>query len=156
MSLDKWDTLFLDAADDYAKLSSCCRRQYGAIIARGKYQISSGYNGTPEGMLNCNEGGCVRCNQENVQPGVGYESCSCIHSEENAIFTAARMGVSIDNSVLYVNGWPCFSCLLAMKQCKIVRVVARVSEESRYAWVNEAHYHDLAKILNLEVHTKEL
>jgi deoxycytidylate deaminase len=38
------------------------KRRVGAILVRSKRILSTGYNGTPRGVTNCNEGGCGRCN----------------------------------------------------------------------------------------------
>lgn len=38
------------------------KRGNGAIIVKDARTISTGYNGTPSGLKNCNEGGCKRCN----------------------------------------------------------------------------------------------
>ena len=58
------------------------------------------YNGTPRGVLNCNEGGCRRCNQPDVT-GIEDE-CVCLHAEENALLEAGRERVGM-GAVLYCN-----------------------------------------------------
>jgi dCMP deaminase len=45
-------------ADLAAHRSNCMKRRVGCVIVREKRVISTGYNGTPRGMVNCNEGGC--------------------------------------------------------------------------------------------------
>ena len=45
-----------------ASRSNCMKRRVGAILAHENRVISTGYNGTPRSVTNCNEGGCVRCN----------------------------------------------------------------------------------------------
>ena len=45
-----------------ATRSNCMKRGNGAIIVVDNRIVSTGYNGTPFGILNCNEGGCNRCN----------------------------------------------------------------------------------------------
>lgn len=42
--------------------SNCMKRRVGALLVRSKRILSTGYNGTPRGLTNCNEGGCRRCN----------------------------------------------------------------------------------------------
>jgi len=39
------------------------KRGNGAVITKDFRVISTGYNGTPSGLLNCNQGGCKRCNE---------------------------------------------------------------------------------------------
>ena len=42
--------------------SNCMKRGVGAVIVSDLRIVSTGYNGTPFGFLNCMEGGCDRCN----------------------------------------------------------------------------------------------
>lgn len=53
-----WDQYFMQLADLAARRSNCMKRRVGCCIVREKRVISTGYNGTPRGMTNCNEGGC--------------------------------------------------------------------------------------------------
>jgi len=48
----------MQLADLAAHRSNCMKRRVGCVIVREKRVISTGYNGTPRGMTNCNEGGC--------------------------------------------------------------------------------------------------
>ena len=57
----KWDEYFIKIANLVATRSSCSSRKVGAIIVRDNMIISTGYNGTPRGIKNCDEGGCLRC-----------------------------------------------------------------------------------------------
>jgi len=65
------------------------KRAVGAVIVNDLRIVSTGYNGTPFGSLNCNEGGCERCNA-NVPSGQALDACLCIHAEENAVIEAGR------------------------------------------------------------------
>ena len=57
----------------------------GAVLVVDDRVISTGYNGTPEGMINCSDGGCWRCfDRESFAPGAGYDVCICVHAEQNA------------------------------------------------------------------------
>lgn len=53
-----WDQYFMQLADLAALRSNCMKRRVGCVVVREKRVISTGYNGTPRGMTNCNEGGC--------------------------------------------------------------------------------------------------
>lgn len=64
--------------------------------------MSGRYNGTPRHLVNCNEGGCKRCNEGGPSPMEGFEECLCIHAEENALLEAGRERVGKD-AVLYCN-----------------------------------------------------
>ncbi|GAA6060724.1 hypothetical protein JCM10212_003345 [Sporobolomyces blumeae] len=57
-----WDTYFMALASLASLRSNCMKRRVGAVLVRDKRVVSTGYNGTPRGVTNCNEGGCARCN----------------------------------------------------------------------------------------------
>ena len=51
-----WDHYFMSIAEVAASRSNCSRRHVAAVLVRDKRIISTGYNGTPRGIKNCNEG----------------------------------------------------------------------------------------------------
>jgi dCMP deaminase len=53
-----WDQYFMELADLAAQRSNCMKRLVGCVLVREKRVVSTGYNGTPRGMTNCNQGGC--------------------------------------------------------------------------------------------------
>lgn len=100
--------------------ANCLGRKVGAVLVRENRIVSTGYNGTPEGMKNCLNGGCVRCcEREQYKASVGYDVCICVHAEQNCLITAARFGNSIAGSFAYSTMRPCFDCTKAMLQAKI-------------------------------------
>jgi dCMP deaminase len=54
-----WDQYFMHLASLAAQRSNCMKRRVGCVLAREKRVISTGYNGTPRNIKNCNEGGCM-------------------------------------------------------------------------------------------------
>ncbi len=104
-----WDEYFMGIAKMAATRSNCIKRKVAAVIMRDKRIISTGYNGTPRGTRNCNEGGCARCNNFG-QSGQGLEECLCSHAEENAIVQASYHGIAIANGTLYSTFSPCLLC----------------------------------------------
>jgi dCMP deaminase len=94
----------------------------GALVVVDYRIISTGYNGTPFGVKNCNEGGCPRC-ASNIPSFEGYEKCFCVHAEQNALVLAARQGTATNNASLYVTLRPCFGCLKEISQAGIREVV---------------------------------
>ena len=95
-----WDEYFMDIAKVVASRSNCIKRKVAAIIVRDKRVISTGYNGTPRGTRNCNEGGCPRCNSL-AASGTKLDECLCSHGEENAIVQASYHGVSLKDAIIY-------------------------------------------------------
>jgi dCMP deaminase len=117
-----WDEYFMNIAKVVASRSNCMKRKVAAIIVQDKRVISTGYNGTPRGAKNCNEGGCPRCN--NMAPsGTALEECLCSHGEENAITQAAYHGTSVKGATLYSTFAPCLLCTKMIINSGIEEVV---------------------------------
>jgi len=104
-----WDEYFMNIAKVVASRSNCMKRKVAAIIVRDKRVISTGYNGTPRGTRNCNEGGCPRCNNL-AASGTALDECLCSHGEENAIVQASYHGVSLKDATIYTTFAPCLMC----------------------------------------------
>ncbi len=108
-----WETYFMNIATEVATRSTCDRKHVGAVIVRNKNILSTGYNGSIKGLPHCDE--------------VGHEMVDghCIrttHAEANAIVQAAKNGVSIDNSEIFVTASPCYNCfkLIANSGIKVI------------------------------------
>jgi dCMP deaminase len=108
-----WDQYFMDIAKVVSSRSNCMKRKVAAVIVRDKRIISTGYNGTPRGTRNCNEGGCPRCNNM-AASGTSLDECLCSHGEENAIVQASYHGVSLKDATIYSTFAPCLMC------CKMI------------------------------------
>ena len=117
-----WDAYFLSIAQVVASRSNCVKRHVGAVIARDRRIVSTGYNGTPRGVRNCNEGGCPRCNAF-AESGSRLDECLCSHGEENAIVQAAYHGVSVRGGSLYTTFFPCLLCTKLIINAGIAEVV---------------------------------
>ncbi|KAG5354376.1 Deoxycytidylate deaminase [Yarrowia sp. C11] len=115
-----WDAYFMRLADLAAQRSNCMKRQVGCVIVRDSRVICTGYNGTPRGAVNCNEGGCSRCNSG--EAGAALSTCLCLHAEENALLEAGRERIR-DTSKLYCNTCPCLTCSIKIVQAGIKEVI---------------------------------
>lgn len=116
-----WDQYFMKLANLAAQRSNCMKRQVGCVIVRDKRVISTGYNGTPRNITNCNQGGCDRCNCGGR--GIAALSmCLCVHAEANALLEAGRERVGED-ATLYCNTCPCLTCSIKIVQVGIREVV---------------------------------
>jgi dCMP deaminase len=94
----------------------------GAVIVRDRNILATGYNGSPAGMPHCNEVGCLVYTSTNPN-GQTEENCfRTIHAEINAIAQAARSGVSIQGSDIYITHSPCIHCLKVLINTGIGRV----------------------------------
>jgi dCMP deaminase len=117
-----WDEYFMSIARVVATRSNCMKRKVAAIIVKDRRVISTGYNGTPRGARNCNEGGCPRCNGM-AASGTALDECLCSHGEENAITQAAYHGISLKGSTLYTTFAPCLQCTKLIINSGIAEVV---------------------------------
>jgi dCMP deaminase len=117
-----WDEYFMNIAEVVASRSNCMKRKVGAVIARDRRIISTGYNGTPRGVRNCNEGGCPRCNSF-AEHGAKLDECLCSHGEENAITQAAYHGVSVRGGTIYTTLSPCLMCTKMIINAGLAEVV---------------------------------
>ena len=117
-----WDEYFMSIAKVVAMRSNCMKRKVAAIIVKDMRVVSTGYNGTPRGAKNCNEGGCPRCNGM-AESGTALDECLCCHGEENAITQAAYHGTSLKGSTLYTTFAPCLLCTKMIINSGIVEVV---------------------------------
>ncbi len=104
-----WDEYFMSIARVVASRSNCVKRNVGAVVVSDRRIISTGYNGTPRGVRNCNEGGCPRC-ASGAESGTRLDECLCSHAEENAITQAAYHGVSVRGASVYTTFSPCLIC----------------------------------------------
>ena len=135
-----WDQYFMDIARVVASRSNCMKRKVAAVIVRDKRIISTGYNGTPRGTRNCNEGGCPRCNNMAIS-GTGLDECLCSHGEENAIVQASYHGVSLKDATIYSTFAPCLMCAKMIINSGIREVVYNLEyplNESAFRLFNEA------------------
>jgi dCMP deaminase len=117
-----WDDYFMDIARVVALRGNCIKRKIAAVIVRDKRIVSTGYNGTPRGVKNCNEGGCPRCNHFGAS-GEHLDECLCSHAEENAIVQAAYHGVSIKGGTIYTTFSPCLICTKMIINSGLAEVV---------------------------------
>lgn len=122
-----WDIYFMLQAEVAKLRSNCLTRHVGAVIAKERRQIATGYNGTPSGIRNCFDGGCERCADRMVGKmvaGAGLERCVCNHAESNAILQCAVLGSSSKGSTIYCTFTPCLECTKMIITAGVVRVVA--------------------------------
>ncbi len=117
-----WDEYFMGIARVVASRSNCVKRKVAAVVTRDRRIISTGYNGTPRGTTNCNEGGCPRCN-ELAPGGTRLDECLCSHAEENAITQAAYHGVSLKGGTVYTTFSPCLQCTKMIINAGLAEVV---------------------------------
>lgn len=93
----------MQIAEVVSRRSTCNRLHVGAVIAKDFRVISTGYNGPPAGLPHCSH-------EEDEADGC----TASVHAEMNAILAAARHGVGVEGSALYVTHMPCLACAQAI------------------------------------------
>lgn len=145
----RWDKYFLTICNAVASKSPCLSRKIGAILVRDNSIVSTGYNGPPRGVPHCGHDrymkdetidamapvvsttlNPIRFHSECPRKVMGFASgthmelCPAQHAEQNAISNAARMGVSVFKTTLYINYViPCKSCFGALINAGIIEIV---------------------------------
>lgn len=117
-----WDEYFMDIAELVKKRSTCLRRQVGAVIVKDNRILTTGYNGVPPKMRHCEEIGCLR-QKLNIPSGERHELCRALHAEQNAVIQAAKHGISVEDSTIYVTAQPCVICAKILIASGIKRIV---------------------------------
>ena len=108
-----WETYFMNIAKEVSTRSTCDRKHVGAVIVRDRTLLSTGYNGSIKGLPHCNDAGCEIVDGHCIRTS---------HAEANAIVQAAKNGVKIDDSEIYVTASPCYNCfkLIANSGIKVI------------------------------------
>ena len=96
-----WKDYFMNIAREVATRSTCDRKHVGAVIVREKTILSTGCNGSIKGLPHCDEVGCEMVDGHCVRT---------THAEANAIVQAAKNGIQINQSEIYVTASPCYDC----------------------------------------------
>ena len=137
----KYDKPMIETAIIWANMSSCKRKKVGCVIAKDGRIVSNGYNGTIAGTCNNCEDEvlyCPVCKTSGLNPMYKVGDIHCIggsiitmlvtneftlHAEQNAITYAAKLGISLIDTTIYVTASPCKTCAKLIAQSGIKRVV---------------------------------
>ncbi|CAF0973770.1 unnamed protein product [Adineta ricciae] len=145
-----WDDYFSMVAWITASHGNCVRHRVGCIIADADQRIvAAGYNGTPDNIKKCDQGGCERCWDMSIDSGERLDECICIHGEESALLEAGRRQCC--GATLYVTHSPCRQCSKKIAQSGIRRVVYSQEYSSGFE-----HVRKLFKEVNIELVKQEL
>lgn len=110
-----WSTYFKNIAEQVKLKSKDQLTQIGAVIVGHDHEIvSTGYNSFPRGIND-------DIPERQERPEKYFWMC---HAERNAIYNAARIGVSTKGTTMYLTcGVPCADCTHGIINAGIVRIV---------------------------------
>lgn len=121
--LNKWDLRFLKLAREVSKWSKDPRRKVGAVVAKNRRILSTGYNGYPSGF------------PDDVDRG--DKNTLTVHAEANAI---AGAKTSLKGATIYVAGLhPCSQCASLIVQAGIKRVVYDFEPGRTSSWLESVN-----------------
>lgn len=135
---------YLNIAKEISLRSTCLRRRYGAVVVKNDEIVSTGYNGSPRKVINCNDTNqCYRA-ANSIPAGQRYELCHSVHAEANAIISASRdrmidsslylIGVDIDTNDLSKYNQPCSMCRRLIINAGIKEVIMMTPDGSIDVW----------------------
>jgi dCMP deaminase len=141
------DEYFLKIASVVAERSTCRRHHVGAVAARNKHILATGYNGAPAGLKDCLELGCLR-DEQGIPSGERHEVCRGIHAEQNVIIQASLHGVNLEGSTVYCTHTPCVLCAKMLVNARIKRFVS-------FGKYNDSSFEALFKEAGIEIDIKQ-
>ena len=104
-----WDDYFISQALLTSFRSPSEKLQVGAIIVRDNRIITTGYNG-------------YFPNAPHQSISVDDHEVNTVHAEQNALAEAAKRGVSVNGSIMYITHYPCINCAKMIIACGITQV----------------------------------
>ena len=119
-----WDKYFLEIVKVVASRATCNRGRNGAVIAKNRRILTTGYVGSPIGLPHCDEVGHMLHDVVDENGKISKHCVRTIHAEQNAILQAALHGVSTEGATIYVKFVPCFVCAKMIINAGIKRVVS--------------------------------
>ncbi len=120
-----WDNQFMGLTEHYASWSKDRSTGVGAVIVNeDNTDIVKGYNGFPRGANDD-----IEERHEKPTKYIWTE-----HAERNAIYKAAREGISTNGCKIYINYFPCVECSRAIIQAGIKTVIAPEPDLEHHKW----------------------
>lgn len=114
-----WDEFFIGMAKYVSQKSKDRSTKVGAVIVGANNEVLSvGFNGFPRGINDNNDAYHERPTKYMITE----------HAERNAIYNAARQGIKVENSTLYLPFAPCYvctDCARAIIQSGIKKIVGK-------------------------------
>ena len=119
ISMDEMDRELMGKAFEEANKSSDWWRQVGAIIVKNKKILISGYNKHLPTNFSPYINGDPR---NNFDAGIRIDLCTAIHAEAASIAVAAKNGVGLNESSVYVTTFPCPTCARLLAEAGIKKI----------------------------------
>jgi len=123
--MSNWDKKFFELSQYIASWSKDRSTKVGSVIVNDNHVIVSiGYNGFPIGFND-------DVDERHERP-IKYKYTE--HAERNAIYNAAKIGISTKDCTIYVSLFPCADCARAIIQSGIKKIVCIEPDWNHDVW----------------------
>ena len=123
--MTNWDLKFIELSNLVSTWSKDTNSKVGAVIVDDdNLVLSMGYNGFPRG--------CDDSIESRYEKPIKYLYTE--HAERNALYHAARHGVSLKDCTIYVTMFCCSDCARGIIQSGIKKVVAPIPDVDHPKW----------------------
>jgi len=120
---NKLDKMFMRIADEFSDLSHCVSHQVGCVAVKDGRIIATGINGTPQGMINCDDVFHDYEPDRDRENHYNWSSTHEIHAEMNVVLFCAKYGIELSGATIYSTVQPCQHCTKNLLQSGIKRIV---------------------------------
>lgn len=123
-SRPSWDEYFTEIVRAVSTRGTCDRGHASCVFVKDKQILVTGYAGSPIGFPHCDEAGHDLRKSISEDGTISQHCVRTVHAEQNALCQAAKRGVSLDGSTVYVNMTPCRTCAMLLINCGVKRIYA--------------------------------
>jgi len=135
MPIPGWDQYYLEICRTVARRSKDPNTQLGCVIVGPNHEIrSTGYNSFPRGIRD-------DVPERLIRPA---KYLWIEHAERNAIYAAARCGISLEGCTIYVELMPCIDCARGIIQAGLWEVVVSKDRMQGYSGSTYREQHLIA------------
>lgn len=119
-----WDEYFIEVLHALQKRASCDRGKTACIFTKDNQILTTGYVGSPPGFPHCDEEGHLLKKMMDEDGNIKEHCVRTIHAEQNAICQAAKRGIALNGSTVYVTMTPCRTCAMMLISIGVKKVIA--------------------------------
>ena len=119
-----WDEYFIEVLHALQKRASCDRGKTACIFTKDNQILTTGYVGSPPGFPHCDEEGHLLKKMMDEDGNIKEHCVRTIHAEQNAICQAAKRGIALEGSTVYVTMTPCRTCAMMLISIGVKKVIA--------------------------------